>query len=209
MITYFLLGIAYGFLAGVQPGPLQAYVIAQTLQRGWRHTIYYALVPIMSDLPIIALVLLILTQVPAQFLLVIRFVGGFFLLYLAANVVRSIQRLREETGTGGVGVGLLKAVLINFLNPNPYLYWGLISGPVLLAGWRQAPVNGIALLVGFYLTIIIVTAAIILIVGVTRRLPLIVRQGLLAVSAFGLVFFGIYQIWMGINQLLGKTSGSI
>ena len=36
MIAALLLGISYGFAAGISPGPLLALVITQTLKRGWR-----------------------------------------------------------------------------------------------------------------------------------------------------------------------------
>jgi threonine/homoserine/homoserine lactone efflux protein len=203
VIGFLRAGIVYGFAAAVQPGPLQAYVIAQTLRNGWRKTLIYCLVPLISDLPIIALVLVVLSQVPPAFILIIRFVGGFFLIYLAIHILRMIRSLQNDGGgkPGEAGAGLLKAVMVNFLNPNPYLYWGLISGPVLVAGWRETPVNGIALLAGFYLTMIVVMAAIIVLISLTRRFPVIVRKVLLAVSAAGLAFFGLYQLWVGISSL--------
>jgi threonine/homoserine/homoserine lactone efflux protein len=36
MLLYLLQGITYGFAAAVQPGPLQTYLISQTLRNGWR-----------------------------------------------------------------------------------------------------------------------------------------------------------------------------
>lgn len=205
MIAYLLQGIAYGFAAAVQPGPLLTYIIVQTLRNGWRKTIIYSFVPLLSDLPIITLVLVILAQVPPAMILGIRFIGGFFLLYLAVNVIRTIRTLREEpvSGSGEAGIGLFKAVMVNFLNPNPYLYWGLISGPILVAGWRESPVNGLALLVGFYFTMIPVMAAMIVVFSTARRMPVIVRKVLMGISAAGLAFFGLYQIWLGVSQVLG------
>jgi threonine/homoserine/homoserine lactone efflux protein len=205
MITYLVQGIVYGFAAAVQPGPLQTYMIVQTLRNGWRKTIVYSLVPVLSDLPIIALVLIVLAQVPPAFILGIRFIGGFFLLYLAVNVIRTIRMLTEEPdfSSGEAGIGLLKAVMVNFLNPNPYVYWGLISGPILVAGWRETPVNGIALLAGFYATMIPIMAALIIAFSIVRRMPIVVRKVMMGISAAGLAFFGCYQIWLGISQAIG------
>jgi threonine/homoserine/homoserine lactone efflux protein len=205
MIAYLLQGIALGFVAAVQPGPLQTYVIIQALRNGWRRTIIYSLVPLLSDLPIIALVLVVLARIPSAFILGIRFVGGFFLLYLAFITFRTMQKMQADpvVQPDGDRAGLLKAVMVNFLNPNPYLYWGLFAGPILLVGWRETPVNGIALVAGFYLTMIIVMSALIIVFSTTRRLPLIVRKILMAVSTIGLVFFGLYQIWLGVSQIHG------
>ena len=40
--------------------------------------------------------------------------------------------------------------MMNAISPGPYLFWSLAGGPILLAGWRQVPANGIGFLVGFY-----------------------------------------------------------
>ena len=39
MPTYLILGMTYAFAAAVQPGPLQTYLISQTLSHGWRRTL--------------------------------------------------------------------------------------------------------------------------------------------------------------------------
>jgi threonine/homoserine/homoserine lactone efflux protein len=209
MIAYLMQGIAYGFAAAVQPGPLQTYVIAQTLRNGWRKTIIYCLVPLLSDLPIIALVLLILSQVPPAFILVIRFGGGIFLLYLAVSILRMAKALREEeqADSTDTGVGLFKAVAVNFLNPLPYIYWGSICGPTLVIGWRESPAFGIALIAGFYATMILIMAAIIIVVSQTRHLPIIFQRILLIASAIGLTYFSLRQLLAGLQALLEGSVG--
>ena len=196
MIPYILQGITYGFAAAVQPGPLQAYIILQALKNGWRRTLVFALVPLLSDLPIIALVLFVLAVIPHGWLIVLQIVGGAFLLYLAVNALRAARNLTQDAGDeeGSRPRGLFQAVLINLFNPNPYLFWSTVTGPILLQGWRGAPANGIGLLASFYLVMILVNAAIIL--AVSR-----VRQILMVVSAVGLGFFGIYQLGTGIAQI--------
>jgi threonine/homoserine/homoserine lactone efflux protein len=61
MWLYILQGIGYGFAAGAQPGPLQTYIISQTLLRGWSRTLPAALAPLISDGPIITICLLVLS----------------------------------------------------------------------------------------------------------------------------------------------------
>jgi threonine/homoserine/homoserine lactone efflux protein len=204
IFAYILQGVTYGFAAAVQPGPLQAYIILQTLKNGWRRTIAYALVPLLSDLPIIAAVLTVLALMPAGWVTVLRVIGGFFLLYLARGAYRTARDLPEEMEQAGGAPqrGLLQAVMINLLNPNPYLFWSLVTGPILLTGWKESPVNGIAMLAAFYLVMILVNTVIIRIVSIAHRFNPRVRQMLMYVSAAGLAAFGAYQLWMGI---LGNT----
>ena len=82
MTTYLLLGITFAFAAGVQPGPLQTYVISQTIKKGWRATLPASFAPVLSDGPILILVLFLLSNVPDNFILILRIAGGLFLIYL-------------------------------------------------------------------------------------------------------------------------------
>jgi threonine/homoserine/homoserine lactone efflux protein len=200
MITYIIQGITYGFAAGVQPGPLQAYIILQALKNGWRRSMVYIFVPLLSDLPIIVLVITVLALLPAGWVIVLRVAGGAFLLYLAVNAIRAALSYSEEKTEPAASPsrGLLQAVLINLLNPNPYLFWSLVTGPILLAGWKESPVNGIGLLAAFYLVMMLVNAVIILVVSIAHRFNPRLRQGLMIASAAGLGIFGVYQLWMGI-----------
>ena len=97
MIPYILQGIVFGFAAAVQPGPLQAYIILQTLKHGWRRTIVLAIVPLLSDMPIIAVVVFVLAAIPNLWVIALRVIGGAFLLHLAASAVRSVRNAPEET----------------------------------------------------------------------------------------------------------------
>ena len=55
-------GVVLGFAAAVQPGPLQTYIIVQTLKNGWQRSAVMALAPLLSDGPIIVLAILVLSQ---------------------------------------------------------------------------------------------------------------------------------------------------
>jgi threonine/homoserine/homoserine lactone efflux protein len=204
MLSYVLQGLLLGSAAAVQPGPLQAYLILQSLKYGWRRTLVYALVPLMSDLPIIAAVVFILAVIPHAWVIGLRLVGGFFLLYLAWSAVRTARRMAaaSDAAMPSHHRGLFQAVLINLLNPNPYLFWSMVAGPILVTGWRETPVNGVAMLAVFYAIMILINAGIILLVSTTRRWSPRVRQWLMVFSAAGLAAFGVYQLWLGIGSFL-------
>jgi len=200
MITYIIQGVTYGFAAAVQPGPLQAYIILQALKNGWRRSIIYALVPLLSDLPIIALVVTVLAFLPSGWVTVLRLAGGAFLIYLAIGAFRTALHPPDETATpeGSPQRGLPQAVLINLLNPNPYLFWSLVTGPILLTGWKESPGYAIAMLAAFYLVMVVVNGGIIRVVSIAHGFSPRLRQGLMIASAVGLGIFGVYQLWMGI-----------
>ena len=201
MWLYILQGIGYGFAAGVQPGPLQTYIISQTLLKGWRRALPAALAPLISDGPIIAICLFVLSQVPGWLQRILFIAGGLFVLYLAYSAYQTWKNFDPNLPSpeSGTQKSILKAALVNTLNPNPYIFWTLVTGPILLAGWRNTPVYGLGFLLGFYATFILSLAAMILIFGTMRQLGPKINRGLLGVSAIALVFFGLYQLWLGIT----------
>jgi threonine/homoserine/homoserine lactone efflux protein len=204
VLGYLLQGIGYGFAAAAQPGPFQTYLISQTLRNGWRRTLIAAFAPLVSDGLIILLVLLVLNRVPDAFRVILQLVGGAFVLWLAWGAFRAWRRFDVTTVPAGDAgqQSLLRAGLMNALSPGPWIFWSLVTGPILIRGWRQAPANGIAFLAGFYGAMILCLAAIILIFGLARQLGPRANRALLDISAFALAGFGIYQIVQGIFLLV-------
>lgn len=200
MWSYLTFGIAYAFAAAVQPGPLQTYMISQTLKKGWRATLPAALSPLISDIPILTLVLFLLSSVPDGFVLILRFAGGLFLLYLAYRAFKSWQVFDTDDAVSADSnkQTLFKAVVVNLLNPAPYLGWSLIMGPIFLEGWRIEPTYGIVMIIGFYVTMIITLAGTIVLFGFARKLGPMVSKVLLGLSAIVLFLFGVYQLYLGI-----------
>ena len=203
VLVYVIQGIGYGFAAAVQPGPFQTYIIAQTLNSGWRNTLPAALAPLISDGPIIALVLLVLSQVPEWMQRFLYVASGLFVLYLAVN---AFIGWRDFFGTADAAAlpsrqqSLLRAAMMNVLSPGPYIYWSLVTGPVLLTGWREAPANGIGFLAGFYVAMILSLAGIIILFGTARRLGPKVNRAMLGMSVVALACFGLYQLWLGVSD---------
>ena len=199
MWLYIVQGIVYGFAAAVQPGPFQTYLISQALLKGWQRTLVAALAPLISDGPIIALCLLMLSQVPVWFERFLYIAGGLFILYLAYGAYRSWRNFDPTlpSNESGAHESLLKAAMMNALSPGPYIFWSLVTGPILLRGWRETPLHGIGFMLGFYVTMILSLCAIIVIFGSARQLGPRVNRALLGVSAVALLFFGLYQIWQG------------
>ena len=200
MIAFVVQGIGYGFAGASQPGPFQTYVISQTLKNGWQRSLSIALAPLISDGPIILLVLFALSRVPSSMQRALHVASGIFLIYLAwgafINWRRAAGRAGESIEPGHQS--MLKAVFMNLINPGPYVYWSLVAGPAFLAGWRDAPASGIGFLLGFYGTLVATFAAIIMVFGTAREFGPKLTRLLLGISALALAGFGIYQMWLGL-----------
>lgn len=200
---YLLYGITYAFACAVQPGPLQSYLISQTLKNGWRSTLPAALAPVLSDGPIVLLVLFLLRTIPTELIIGLRIGGGAFLLFLGMQAFIAWKKVEPlNVSADAKKQTLSRAVLVNLINPSPYLSWSLVMGPWLLQGWQSAPVNGIALIAGFYSTMIIMLAGIVMLFSFAGKLGAKVSKALLLISAIILLLFGIYQLSIGIADLV-------
>jgi threonine/homoserine/homoserine lactone efflux protein len=203
MLSAILTAATIGFSAGVTPGPLQAVFLAYAVKGGWKKALPAAFAPLVTDGPVILLVLLILNNLPPVFLRALQIGGAFFLLYLAWESYRAFKQFEaieaaEETSGWGT---LLKAALMNLLAPGPWLFWSLINGPNLLRAWSVSPWWGVAYLAAFYGTFILSNIGLIFLFATMGKMGDRVRRGLLLASAIVLAVFAIYQGLQGFGVL--------
>ena len=200
MLPFLLQGLTLGFAAGAQPGPFQTYLITQTLSQGWRRVWIAAFAPLVSDGPIVALVLLVLSQVPDWFQRVLQIVGGLFVLYLAWGAFNAWKTFNpdSEAAPQTGPRSLLRAAVMNALSPGPYLFWSLVIGPLIVSTWRENPSNAISIVLAFYTAMIGLNFGVVMIFGQAARFGNQVRKTMLGFSVLALAGFGIYQLWQGI-----------
>jgi threonine/homoserine/homoserine lactone efflux protein len=200
MLSFLLQGLTLGFAAGAQPGPFQTYLISQTLSQGWRRTWIAAFAPLVSDGPIVALALLVLSQIPDWFQNVLRIAGGLFVLYLAWGAFNAWRSFRPdaETAPQAGPRSLLRAATMNALSPGPYLFWSLAIGPLIVTTWRDSAPNALSIVLAFYIAMISLNFAVVLVFGQAVRFGNQVRKVMLGLSVLALAGFGLYQLWQGI-----------
>jgi threonine/homoserine/homoserine lactone efflux protein len=199
MWIYLLQGISYGFAAAVQPGPLSTYLVSETLKSGWRRTLPAVFAPLLSDGPIAALMLLLLSRTPNRLLQLMSLPGGIFVLYLAFGAWENWRSCSPGPETDAQGSRtVIKAALVNLLNPNPYLGWSLVLGPLMLKGWREAPAHGIAFVLAFYLTMLAGLGVLVMLFNGARALGPRINRVLVGASALALAFCGLYLLGQGV-----------
>ncbi len=200
MFLYFLQAATIGFSAAVSPGPFQAYLLAHTLQYGLRRTLPTVAAPLITDGPIILIVLLVLTQAPAWLLRGLQIGGGLFLIYLAKGAFDTFRRPASVNAAAAYSAGqsMLKAVLTNALSPGPWLFWSILAGPIVVKAWGESPWQAASFIVGFYVALLGTLTALIAVFAAAGRLDPRLTRVLNGVAAVALLLFGIYQLYTGI-----------
>jgi threonine/homoserine/homoserine lactone efflux protein len=159
--------------------------------------------PLISDAPIIVLSILILSRIPPSFIQGLQIIGGLYLIYLAVaafktygnyDALKVLQISGQET--------LFRAVVVNLLNPNPYLAWSLVMGPLLLKAWQDAPLDGIVLLIGFYATMVLGLVGTIMLFSTLKSLGVKINRILIGISGIALGGFGLYELGSGLRSFL-------
>jgi threonine/homoserine/homoserine lactone efflux protein len=147
-------GILLGLSAGFAPGPLLTLVIAQTLKHNAREGIKVAAAPLITDLPIIALSLLVLSRL-AEFdriLGLISFAGGVYILCLSYKNFRTGAANPKKSEDQPQS--LKKGFLVNALSPHPYLFWVTVGGPFVLKTAESSKLATLMFISCFYLLLI-------------------------------------------------------
>jgi threonine/homoserine/homoserine lactone efflux protein len=196
-VVLFAQGAALGFYAAASPGPFQAYLLAQSARNGAGRTLPVVLVPLASDPPVIAVVLLALAQVPSGLLRALQIAGGLLVLWLAVASLRALRR-PAEAGAPEPHRGFVRGALLNFTNPNAWMFWSLVGGPILAQAWRIGPGRALAFLAGFYGFLVVGNAALVVVAGSASRLGPGFARALGLVSAAALFAFGAWQVSRGV-----------
>jgi threonine/homoserine/homoserine lactone efflux protein len=204
MLSLISQGITLGFGAGAMPGPFQSYIISMTLAYGWRNSLITILTPLITDGPIILLVVFILKQVSPEFLNVIRIVGGLYLLWMAysgwrrllAGVSLNVNAVTQRRT-------LSQGLVMNWLSPGPYIFWATLNGPLLIQALNQSVWVGVAFLLAFYGTFLGFLALYIFVFDRLRRLPERITRGIFIITIVILTLFGLSLIGQGLGLISG------
>jgi threonine/homoserine/homoserine lactone efflux protein len=168
MVNFLTMGSILGLSAGFAPGPLLTLVISETLRHDIRAGIKVALAPMITDLPIIMLTLFILVKLSGfhKVLGIISCMGGFFVLYLGwqGMVTKGVELNLPETRSKS----LAKGIIVNTLNPHPYLFWFGVGGPTVTKAINQGLFAPLAFMGSFYVLLVGSKILIALLVGKSR-----------------------------------------
>ncbi|MDH3715001.1 MAG: LysE family transporter [Gammaproteobacteria bacterium] len=146
--------VLLGASGGLSPGPLLMLLIAETLRHGLRAGLMVSIAPLLSDMPIVILSFIVLAQLADMRLVMggISFAGALLLFYLGLGNLH--YREMPERPQATPGRSLRKAVMINFLNPNPYLFWLLLGAPTVIDAWQRSVGEALTFICLFYVLLV-------------------------------------------------------
>ncbi len=204
-MTELITAFTFGLGAGLAPGPLQAIVITSTLQRGFGAGWRVAMGPLITDAPIIALSIAVLSTLPGGALDGMAIAGGAVLIALGVWSVRTERADASEHETAAGRADLWRGAAVNLLNPHPWIFWLGAGAPLVLSAWRRSPALAVGVLVVFYgLLVGLKVGTAWLVAGARRRLSPMWRTRLVWLGGLLLAAGGVLVAWQGIT---GRFSG--
>lgn len=170
LITAISTGFILGLSAGIAPGPMLTLVVTQSLRYGAREGLKVSLSPLLTDFPIIAITLFLLSGI-AHFDIyigVISFAGGIYVAVLAYECFYA--KISGIAAQSAAPRSLKKGIVVNFLNPHPYVFWITIGSPLLIKYYNAGISTAAGFIAIFYVMLVGSKIALAVVAGGSRRL---------------------------------------
>ena len=153
-------GITLGVVEGVKPGPLLTTVIKETLTSGFRGGMRAASAPIFTDGPLILFSIFMAGWIATQPLVFcgIAILGAIFLTRMGMECFYP-EIPDIDSSDVDLSRSFKRGILTNLLNPNAYIFWLLVGGPLMATAADTEPLAPFAYAISFILSIVIVKIA--------------------------------------------------
>ena len=150
-------GITLGIVEGLKPGPLLTTVIKETLTNGFRGGIRAASAPFFTDGPLILFSIFMAGWLANQPLVFcgIAVLGAIFLTRMGMECFNPEIPNIDHTDVD-LTQSLKKGIITNLLNPNAYIFWLLIGGPLMATVAASEPMAPFAYALSFLVSIVLV-----------------------------------------------------
>ena len=187
-IPFIISGIVFGLGGGLTPGPLMTLVITETLKHGTKEGLKVALVPLITDLPVVLLSIFLLSRISEINMIIgiISLMGAVFLVYLGS----------ESFTFNGIEIdsshfkpqSLKKGIIANIFNPAPILFWISVGAPTVLKAYDVSLAASIFFIFFMYFFLVGSKLFTAMLVGKSRHL-LSSRYYKLIIKILGVILF--------------------
>lgn len=214
------MGFLLGLLSGSIPGPYSTLVVTTALDRGFRAAAQVALMPLVSELVVLASAALFIAGLPETALRWMGVGGGLLIFYLAYRTWRRSGRITEEIDPSEGPRRLLEGMTLSLISPTPWVFWLLVGAPVFLGFWSARPLYAVTFAGTFVLMLggVRLTMATFAAYGHHRLTPRW-QQRLMRGASVVFVVAGVVLVWqawvgnfhrmvegsMGITDAVGRS----
>lgn len=148
-----LSALPIGISAGISPGPLSTYITRLILIGEIRRGVIAAFAPLLTDGPICIVFVLLVTKmdIPQVGLGILSFVGAIFLIHLAWKDFKSVSEPKTIEASRPSST-FWKAVVLNMLNPSPYIFWSTVGTPLIASFQPHVAIAGVSFFLAFLLS---------------------------------------------------------
>ncbi|MBC8441648.1 MAG: LysE family translocator [Deltaproteobacteria bacterium] len=154
MLHYLTIGAILGLSAGITPGPLLTLVISETLAHDIKAGIKVAVVPMITDLPVILITVFIISKLSGfhNILGGISILGGCVILSIGYKglIFNRVELDLEQKNPNS----FIKGILVNALSPHPYLFWFSVGAPTITKAFNHSITAFSLFLISFYFFIV-------------------------------------------------------
>lgn len=203
IIAFSITGIIFGLTAGLSPGPILTLVISETIRNSKKEGYKVAVVPLISDIPVVLLCLYILNKV-AKFNMIVGIIalfGAVFIAILALDSFKAVPATASADPVSKTGA-FKKGLMANLFSPHPYMFWLTIGAPTVFKALSHHFWAGIGYIGWFY--ICLVGSKVVVAYLVDRSKSFLKSTAYVYILKFlglALLGFSVYFLYEGLNLL--------
>ncbi len=169
-IGYLSQGLLLGAAAGILPGPVMMFSIAQVLKNDTWSGFKVQLGATLMDIVRILIVFSLFSFLPQNQYLIgsISFLGGVFLLYMASSNFNYQPKL--DNSSSKISNPIYEGMMGNILNSAAYVFWLTVGGPIILtANQTGLYLSGFMFALGFLISITFIGGLVAFFAGSVRQ----------------------------------------
>jgi threonine/homoserine/homoserine lactone efflux protein len=214
MIYYLLNAAGLGLAAGLSPGPLMTLIIAESLRDGLPAGFRVSLAPLVTDSVLVSLALLVAAPMPDWGLSAISVVGGAIILWMGWGTIRSAAPAATQAAAAAMAGGgeapvaargaLSRGIATNLLNPQAFLFWLTVGGPMLKDAFTRYGAAGPVSFMAAFFTVMI-SINLVIAFSIARGRHLLQGEGYrwtLRLAGLMLAGLGVWRLWVGAQGLM-------
>jgi threonine/homoserine/homoserine lactone efflux protein len=129
----------------------------------------------------------------------ISILGGLYVAYLAYGSIKTKGLLVNFEIIDPRS--LKKGIVVNLLNPSPYIFWITVGGPIIINSYKTNPISPLFFIIGFYTLLVGSKIVLAYATGKSRNFIGSLYLYIMRILGLFLGLFALYLIIQGIGLI--------